>query len=58
MTQEEQRLADDKMRAAIAKLIEETAKIKTERAWIPVTVTAAATAGTMALVNGLVQLWS
>ena len=79
MTQEEQRLADDRMRAEIANLfseakrntaaseklsaeiaktIAETAKIKTERAWIPITVTAAATAGAMAAVTGLIQVFA
>ena len=45
MTHQEQALADDKMRAEIAKLIEEstklraeTAKINRERFWIPMTV--------------------
>ncbi len=40
MTHEEQRLADDKMRAEIAKLFAETAKITTDRLWQPIAVIA------------------
>ena len=35
MTQQEQQLADDKMRAEIAKLIAETSKNNQEFAWVP-----------------------
>ncbi len=44
MTQEEQSLADDKMRAEIAKLVAETAKINTENRWYLLVVGAAAMA--------------
>lgn len=36
MTQQEQSLADDKMRAEIAKLIAETRKISAETFWYPI----------------------
>ncbi len=38
MTAAEQNIADDKMRAEIAKLIAETAKINTEARWYPLAV--------------------
>ena len=56
MTEQEQRLADDKMRAEIAKLIAETAKIKTERNWLPITITAASVAGVMTAINLLIGM--
>lgn len=48
MTAQEQQLADDKMRAEIAKLIAETAKINRENLYYPVIVTASATAALIA----------
>ncbi|MDO5648347.1 hypothetical protein [Paracoccus sp. (in: a-proteobacteria)] len=42
MTTQEQSLADDKMRAEIAKLIAETAKISKETVWHPLAVGARA----------------
>ncbi|MEM1430618.1 MAG: hypothetical protein AAGG09_14275 [Pseudomonadota bacterium] len=51
MTQAEQALADDKMRAEIAKLIAETAKINKETRWYElVVIGAAASALTLAAV--------
>ena len=38
MTDEDQMLADDKMRAEIAKLIAETAKINAEARWYPIAI--------------------
>ena len=38
MTAAEQTIADDKMRAEIAKLIAETAKINTEARWYPLAI--------------------
>lgn len=43
MTHQEQSLADDKMRAEIAKLIAETGKISKERDWYVAIVAATAT---------------
>ena len=60
MTREEQALADDKMRAEIAKLISETsklnaetAKLTSERFWIPFTIFAGFFATVMAILPRL-----
>lgn len=58
MTEQEQRLVDDKMRAEIAKLIEETAKIKTERTWLPITITATGVAAAITAVNLLINTFA
>ncbi|MEM6727491.1 MAG: hypothetical protein AAF618_03225 [Pseudomonadota bacterium] len=47
MTEQDQRLADDKMRAEIAKLIAETSKINQEAKWY---VAIVASTGTLAIV--------
>ncbi len=49
MTAHEQSLADDKMRAEIAKLIAETAKINRENKYYPIIVGASAAAALIAL---------
>lgn len=49
MTEQEQRLADDKMRAEIAKLIAETTKLSTENKWYPAVVGAGLMAAAVAL---------
>ena len=51
MTRHEQALADDKMRAEIAKLIAETAKINTENQWYVAIVASTATLAVVALVK-------
>ncbi len=62
MTNAEQSLADDKMRAEIAKLIEEsgkiraeTAKINRERFWIPFTVFAGVIVAIVTIVPRIIQ---
>lgn len=49
MTHTEQSLADDKMRAEIAKLIAETGKISKERDWYVAIVVSAATLAIVAI---------
>ena len=49
MTSEEQTIADDKMRAEIAKLIAETAKINTENRWYLLIVGSGATLAIVAI---------
>ncbi|MEM9277868.1 MAG: hypothetical protein AAGA76_04795 [Pseudomonadota bacterium] len=49
MTAEEQRLADDNMRAEISKLIAETAKINSENKFYPLVVGCGATLAIMAI---------
>lgn len=49
MTDEEQRLADDKMRAEINKLAAETAKINTENQWYVAIVASTATLAIVAV---------
>ena len=51
MTREEQRLADDKIRAEIAKLIEEAGKIRAERIWHPFVVVGGLFAAAFAVVK-------
>jgi len=51
MTQEEQRLADDKMRAEINKLIAETAKINSENKFYPLVIGSGATLAIVAIVK-------
>lgn len=51
MTEKEQRLVDDRMRAEIAKLIAETAKINAEARWYPYIVVATVLAGIAALLK-------
>lgn len=51
MTRQEQALADDKMRAEIAKLIAETAKINTENQWYVAIVASTATLAIVAAVK-------
>ena len=45
----EQNIADDKMRAEIAKLVAETAKINAEARWYPFVATAAIFGGALAI---------
>ena len=47
MTSAEQNIADDKMRAEIAKLIAETAKINAEARWYPMVIGTGLAAGLM-----------
>ena len=49
MTLEQQRSADDKMRAEIAKLFEETSKLRVERVWYPFVVVGGLFAAAIAL---------
>lgn len=49
MTNAEQSLADDKMRAEIAKLIAETAKINTENRWYLMVIGSGATLAIVAV---------
>lgn len=49
MTTAEQTIADDKMRAEIAKLVAETAKINAEARWYPFVATAAIFGGALAI---------
>ena len=51
MTSEEQSLSDDKMRAEIAKLIAETAKINGENKFYPLVVGSGATLALIAIVK-------
>ena len=51
MTSDEQRLADDKMRAEISKLIAETAKINKENQWYVAIVASTATLAIVAVVK-------
>ncbi|WP_162841471.1 hypothetical protein [Salaquimonas pukyongi] len=51
MTREEQRLADDKMRAEINKLMAETAKINSENKFCPLVVGSGATLAIVAIVK-------
>ena len=51
MTDEDQKLSDDKARAEIAKLIAETAKINTENRWYLLVVGSAATLAIVAVVK-------
>ena len=51
MTEQEQRLADDKMRAAINKLMAETAKINSENKFYPLVVGSGATLAIVAIVK-------
>ena len=51
MTQQEQQLADDKMRAEIAKLIAETSKINQEFPWGPFLILSGAIAATATIVK-------
>lgn len=53
MTQQEQALADDKMRAEIAKLMAETAKINRETLFYPMIVASTATLAIVAVVKTL-----
>ncbi len=52
------RIDAERLHAEINKTLAETAKIRTEKVWIPVTVASAATAGTIVAVGGLIQLLS
>ena len=51
MTEQEQRLSDDKMRAEIAKLIAETGKINKEKDWYVAIVVSTATLAIVAVVK-------
>lgn len=51
MTQQEQALVDDKMRAEIAKLLAETSKINGENRWYPLVVGSGATLAIVAIVK-------
>ena len=51
MTSQEQSLADDKMRAEIAKLLAETSKINTENQWYVAIVASTATLAIVAVVK-------
>lgn len=51
MTQQEQTLADDKVRAEIAKLVAETSKINTENQWYVAIVASTATLAIVAVVK-------
>ena len=51
MTSQEQTLLDDKMRAEIAKLIAETAKLNAENRWYPLVVGSGATLAIVAIVK-------
>ena len=51
MTEKEQQLADDKMRAEIAKLMAETSKINREFQWYPFVMLTAAVAATATIVK-------
>lgn len=51
MTEREQTLADDKMRAEIAKMIAETGKINAENKWYPLVVGSGATLAIVAIVK-------
>ena len=51
MTEQEQSLADDKMRAEIAKLIAETSKLNNENRWYPLVVGSGATLAIVAIVK-------
>jgi hypothetical protein len=51
MTQQEQSIADDKMRAEIAKLIAETGKIRKESDWYLLVVGSGATLAIVAIVK-------
>ena len=51
MTKQEQALADDKMRAEIAKLIAETSKLQTENRWYLLVVGSGATLAIVAIVK-------
>ena len=51
MTSQEQSLADDKMRAEIAKLLAETSKINTENQWCVAIVASTATLAIVAVVK-------
>jgi len=51
MTTAEQTLADDKMRAEIAKLLAETSKINAEARWYPFVATAALFGAAIAVVK-------
>jgi hypothetical protein len=51
MTSHEQALNDDKMRAEIAKLIAETAKLNSENRWYPLVVGSGATLAIVAIVK-------
>jgi hypothetical protein len=51
MTEREQALSDDKMRAEIAKLIAETAKLNSENRWYPLVVGSGATLAIVAIVK-------
>jgi len=50
-TEQEMRLADDKMRAEIAKLVAETAKINNENRWRPLVIGSGATLAIVAIVK-------
>ena len=49
MTSQDQVLTDDKMRAEIAKMMAETAKINSENRYYPVVITASATLAIVAI---------
>ena len=49
MTTAEQNIADDKMRAEIAKLVAETGKINAEARWYPFVASAAIFGGALAI---------
>lgn len=51
MTAKEQKLLDDKMRAEIAKLMAETAKLNSENRWYPLIVGSSATLAIVAIVK-------
>lgn len=51
MTQEQQTIADDKVRAEIAKLVAETAKINKENQWYVAIVASTATLAIVAVVK-------
>jgi hypothetical protein len=49
MTQQEQTISDDKVRAEIAKLVAETSKINGENRWYPAVVASGATLAIVAI---------
>lgn len=51
MTAEQQALSDDKMRAEIAKLMAETAKLNSENRFYPIVITSGATLAIVAIVK-------
>ena len=55
MTREEQTLADDKMRAEIAKLIAETLQINSQRLWIPITIASGSLVAVVTIIDKLMS---